>query len=560
MLGASGKALLIDALAKNGLAWAWTPRGHARQNAVVDLFVSAKGRQLTRLKNCLDMDGSVHNLVSVVAQLSTFNRQKVLSHIETEAAKVMEEGHWGVKVLSDIDDTLFSSGGHFPAGCDKRWKKGRFYPGVFAFYRSFAELGKAKRSRAMRLLLLPISAQPETRASVPAAGINGSGGDTVKASSSMLTASQEVKRCTQATDDWRRIQVSRPANVAFDMHSLLKLTNASPGQYGLSTSGLLGDGTSAKDPNPILLEFQRVRECNLVFLSARPHVHRDVTENTTFKVFWNLVQAQRLQTVPSLLPGSICAGFRGMLLGKCSRTAWKSAGYQKLRCFASFAELYPEYKFVFVGDNGQADVLAAELMQQHSDQVLGCFMHEVAPIQATLTTKDTPTYETWKASGILFFRTYVGAALSAYQADLISLESLAGVAKEAVDDYYMEMHERRLAYLTKKSGTLQLFTDGLLKDLGNDLAAVNEVLAKQSLQKVDFPAAEHGPCTAEARKFERCAWQGCDGASSGSDDEADLEHGLQPAKSSVVIAGQQAAASGVQIGHAAPGESAQLAD
>jgi len=540
VLGASGKALLIDALAKNGLAWPWTPRGRARQNAVVELFVSARGRQLTRLKNCLDMDGSVHNLVSVVAQLSASNRQKVLNHIETEASKFAEEGHWHVKVLSDIDDTLYSSGGHFPAGCDRRWKKGRFYPGVFAFYRSFDESStRAKRSRAMRLLLLPSGVEPDMRVSVPAGSITRPCEASAKATGDMLTASQEARRCSQTPENWRRVQVSRPANVACDIHSLLKLTDANPGQFGLSTSGLLRDA-SAKEPNPILLEFQRVRECNLVFLSARPHVHRDVTENTTYKVFWNLVQAQRLQTVPSLLPGSLLAGLRGMLLGKCTRHAWKSAGYQKLRCFAKYAELYPEYRFVFVGDNGQADVLAAELMQQHSDQVLGCFMHEVSPIQATLSTKEAPTYETWKASGIHFFRTYVGAALSAYHADLISLESLAGVAKESVDDYYIEMHERRLAYLAKKNSKLHLFADGLIEDLGKDVATVNEILSKHSLPQVDFPAAAQGASTAEARKLERVAWQGCDGASSSSDDEVvDLERScttkLMPAEQMMTV-------------------------
>jgi len=39
------------------------------------------------------------------------------------------------KILSDVDDTLISSGGHYPAGCDKRYPKKALYPGVLAFYR-----------------------------------------------------------------------------------------------------------------------------------------------------------------------------------------------------------------------------------------------------------------------------------------------------------------------------------------------------------------------------------------------------------------------------------------
>eukprot|EP00403_Amphidinium_massartii_P000584 CAMPEP_0178376262 /NCGR_PEP_ID=MMETSP0689_2-20121128/3311_1 /TAXON_ID=160604 /ORGANISM="Amphidinium massartii, Strain CS-259" /LENGTH=833 /DNA_ID=CAMNT_0019996277 /DNA_START=50 /DNA_END=2552 /DNA_ORIENTATION=- len=541
VLGASGKALLIDALAKNGLAWAWTGRGHRRQKAVVDLFLSSRGRQLTRLKNCLDMDGSVHNLVSVVAQLSYANRQQVLNHIEVEAAKLVEAGNQHIKVLSDIDDTLYSSGGHFPAGYDKRWKKGRFYPGVFAFYRCFEDrFADSKRAKAMRLLVLPNAADGTVDIQ---ASHNLASTGTLKneAAADVVTISQEAREWMRVPQSWRRVQVSRPANVSCDVHSLLKHTDASGGSAAppavFANSGNCAtwpDGPtkaegSGSSNQPVLLEFQRVRECNLVFLSARPHVHRDVTENTTYKVFWNLVQAQRLQTVPSLLPGSICAGLRGMLCGKCSRSAWKSAGYQKVRCFTQYAELYPEYKFVFVGDNGQADVLAAELMQQHSDQVLGCFMQEVIPIEETLSTLDAPDVAKWKAKGIHFFQSYVGAALSAHAADLISAESLASVARDAVQDYYVEMHERRLAYLANRSKALNLFSDGLLEFLGKDIAAANAVLAKEGLPQVDFPAISNAS-TAEARKLERIAWQGCDGASSSSEDEGDLEKGLSAAR------------------------------
>jgi hypothetical protein len=38
------------------------------------------------------------------------------------------------KVLSDVDDTLLSSGGRFPAGCDRSYPRKALYPGVLAFY------------------------------------------------------------------------------------------------------------------------------------------------------------------------------------------------------------------------------------------------------------------------------------------------------------------------------------------------------------------------------------------------------------------------------------------
>jgi hypothetical protein len=39
-----------------------------------------------------------------------------------------------LKIVSDIDDTLMSSGGSFPAGCDRTYPRHCIYPGVLAFY------------------------------------------------------------------------------------------------------------------------------------------------------------------------------------------------------------------------------------------------------------------------------------------------------------------------------------------------------------------------------------------------------------------------------------------
>ena len=41
-----------------------------------------------------------------------------------------------LQVVSDIDDTLMSSEGHFPAGSDLRFPRNCVYPGVLAFYRA----------------------------------------------------------------------------------------------------------------------------------------------------------------------------------------------------------------------------------------------------------------------------------------------------------------------------------------------------------------------------------------------------------------------------------------
>ncbi len=57
-----------------------------------------------------------------------------------------EDGHWEEedpslprhsyrKILSDVDDTLFASGGRFPAGIDTSFPAHVIYPGVLSFYR-----------------------------------------------------------------------------------------------------------------------------------------------------------------------------------------------------------------------------------------------------------------------------------------------------------------------------------------------------------------------------------------------------------------------------------------
>jgi hypothetical protein len=50
------------------------------------------------------------------------------------------------------------------------------------------------------------------------------------------------------------------------------------------------------------------RDGNLVFLSARPHVYKDVSENVTYKKFRDLQEKRGLYTSPALLAGSLDTG------------------------------------------------------------------------------------------------------------------------------------------------------------------------------------------------------------------------------------------------------------
>jgi hypothetical protein len=56
-------------------------------------------------------------------------------------------------------------------------------------------------------------------------------------------------------------------------------------------------------------EWDNSRLGNLVFLSARPHVYKDVSENVTYQKLRRLQVTRGLHTSPSLLAGTACTTF-----------------------------------------------------------------------------------------------------------------------------------------------------------------------------------------------------------------------------------------------------------
>ena len=70
-----------------------------------------------------------------------FGSEEDESHRRT-IEKVLD-GSVGLKVLSDIDDTLYSSGGHFPAGVDREFPKHMIYPGCLQFFKALDQSAPA---------------------------------------------------------------------------------------------------------------------------------------------------------------------------------------------------------------------------------------------------------------------------------------------------------------------------------------------------------------------------------------------------------------------------------
>lgn len=188
-------------------------------------------------------------------------RQDILNHLRREAAIQQTQLQMGTrrrrfstqwrKVLSDVDDTLYCSGGMYPAGIDKDYPKKAVYPGVLAFYREL-DLG------------------------------------------------------TKGPEEWPDDRVG-----------------------------------------------------NLVFLSARPHVYKDISEKANFAKFEKLRTrngGKGMHTTPSLLAGDLTSGSKYMFSNDFEPLARK-----KFDNFKRYVSIYPEYKHVFVCDNGQGDVRAGEL-------------------------------------------------------------------------------------------------------------------------------------------------------------------------------------------------------
>lgn len=204
-----------------------------------------------------------------------------------------------------------------------------------------------------------------------------------------------------------------------------------PGVIGLYRE--LDLGTSGPE------EFPPNTVGNLVFLSARPHLYKDISEKHNFAKFDKLRQRKGvdgrggLHTIPSLLAGDLTSGREFMMTGDFEPLARK-----KFDNFRKFVSIYPEYQHFFVCDNGQGDVRAGELMFDHfPGQFGGLFVHLVKDLHLTYGFDA----ERWRRKDLLkktcFFTSYPDAALYAATRDapLIRMSALWRICQDSVADF-----------------------------------------------------------------------------------------------------------------------------
>ncbi|KFE70391.1 hypothetical protein DB31_5433 [Hyalangium minutum] len=154
------------------------------------------------------------------------------------------------------------------------------------------------------------------------------------------------------------------------------------------------------------------REGDLTFVSARPMDPLGFIEDKTLETL-------RQHGVGAAV---MLAGAFTHLIGN-ARIAEK-----KFDNFTRYAQLYPEYGFVFTGDSGQGDVAFGEqMLAAHPALVRAIFIHDVVATPESVR-------KAWRAQRIFFFDTYVGAAVEAYEVGVIARDGVARVARATQEE------------------------------------------------------------------------------------------------------------------------------
>ena len=170
---------------------------------------------------------------------------------------------------------------------------------------------------------------------------------------------------------------------------------------------------------------------NLVFLSARPHVYKEVSEAHSYAKFRDLQEKRGLYTNPTLLAGSLATG-GNFMFGKTS----EPLAEKKFENFKEYQALYPEFSYILLGDNGQGDVRTSEMIMTEEslrNHLLRTYIHQVQPLQKTHTVNRETRQKTNR--NICYFKTYIEAAVDAHKHKLIRLSGLRKIMCEAIKDF-----------------------------------------------------------------------------------------------------------------------------
>ncbi|MCF6155825.1 MAG: hypothetical protein E3K36_11370 [Candidatus Brocadia sp.] len=201
-------------------------------------------------------------------------------------------------------------------------------------------------------------------------------------------------------------------------------------------------------------------------LSARPNPIAGTLEEGSLKSLAEFKDSSDRRLCPSALSGDLGSSFIGTvetllreklhpLHDKIPHGQEDEIGRVKFMNFEKFAKVYPEYRYVFVGDSGQADALTAQMMVTKeptgdASRIVTTFIHDLrlsdvdaksaSPSFRSLRPDIVITKASSHGRGVIVFRNYIGAAVSAYihsatLEDLITAEELARITKSALSQF-----------------------------------------------------------------------------------------------------------------------------
>lgn len=231
-------------------------------------------------------------------------------------------------------------------------------------------------------------------------------------------------------------------------------------------------------------EWESGRVGNLVFVSARPHVYEDVLESAVFKKVEKLQKTRGkygLYTSPSLLAGDLSAGGNFIITDNFEPLAQK-----KYDTMCEYLKIYPEFKCIFIGDNGQGDVRAAEMVMANEnfrDNMKRVYVHKVQAIEDTYVTNDL--YKSYGDHSICYFDNYVDAAMDAYHQGLIKILGLRRIIVESLFDFNQIIWKENDKY--EKSSSKGTRTAQKRTSITVNQPAIQDSLETKSVSEDDSP-------------------------------------------------------------------------
>lgn len=349
------------------------------------LLLSVEPKDLPLFKFALEHDGDYKDLEEYVFHDIDKKeyRDRIIGHFRKTAEQV---GIIGIKVLSDVDDTMYAN------LVDTRYPKGTFYPGVLEFYDSL----KHEPFELRAIPLTTLSARPN-----PIAG---------------------------------------------------KLEEASLNR---------------------LVELTKGRLCPSALSGA-------LVSSTAGTVETVLRSREELDLLSDEIP----------------HDQEEKIGEVKFKNFSSFSELYPEYRYVFVGDSGQADALTAQRMltkaSKGTTRVVATFIHNLtkaSPSFKKLPSDILVSKSSATGRGVIVFRNYIDAAIVAHMhsvtlENLVTARELARITRASLEQFKKinfrgnEASELRKQYRQDAEEAYRLLTKGPRKPspLEEDLKKIRRML------------------------------------------------------------------------------------